>query len=353
MRTRIKKLLGRLRARGLDGLFVTCPRNISYLTGSRSRDSYLLVSPKKRVYFTDSRYTEEARRDLAGIAEVREYKPPVWSEVAREARKLKLGNLGYEDKKLSVHSWRNLSACCGDEGFLRPASGLVEELRLIKSPGELKEMRTACSIAMDCLRFASQVVSPGRTELEVAGELERFLRYRGAYASSFDIIVASGPNSSLPHHVTSERRLKEGDPVYIDMGVDYQGYRSDLTRVFFLGKIAVLVQRVYKVVTEAQKEAIRHIRPGAMAADIDSCARRYITSRGFGRGFSHALGHGVGLDVHEGPRIAPGVETRLEEGMVFTIEPAVYIPGKFGVRVEDMVLVTRNGSEVLSGSLNK
>ena len=353
MTSRIKKLLGKLRSKGLDGLFVTCPYNISYLTGTRSRDSYLLVSRNKLVYFTDSRYTEEARRDLKGIAQVRQYKPPVWEEVGREARRLKLGNLGYEEKKLSVFNWRLLSEACGDESFLRPASGLVEELRLIKSPGELKDIRTACSIAMDCLRFASQVVVPGRTELEVTGELERFLRYRGAHAASFDIIVASGPNSSLPHHVTAERRLREGDPVYIDMGVDYRGYRSDLTRVFFLGKITVLVQRVYNVVTEAQQKAIRLIRPGARAADIDSCARGYITSRGFGSGFSHALGHGVGLDVHEGPRIAPGVETRLEEGMVFTIEPAVYIPKKFGIRVEDMVLVTRNGSEVLSGSLNK
>jgi Xaa-Pro aminopeptidase len=356
---RIQKLIKKLDAHGLDGLLVIDPCNISYLTASRSRDSYLLISRKKSIYFTDSRYTEEARKKLDGIT-VKEFKPPLWRAVAQEAVQLKLVNLGFEDTKLTVNRWRSLAESCAsvsvggkNKVVLKAASGLVEEMRVVKSSQELAEMRKACSITMDALRFARKVAVPGRTELELAGELERFIRFRGAFSSSFDIIVASGPNSSLPHHGTSSRKIRDNEHLYIDMGVDCGGYRSDLTRVFFVGKITPLVQRIYNVTAEAQEQAIRHIRPGAVAAEIDNFARRYLSSHGLGKYFSHALGHGVGLDIHEEPRIAPGIHTILKEGMVFTVEPAVYIPGKFGVRVEDMVLVTRKGSEVLSGSLDK
>jgi Xaa-Pro aminopeptidase len=359
MEPRISQLLKKLKPRGLDGLFVSDPYNVSYLTGFRSRDSYLLVSSEKSVYFTDSRYIEDARRMLRGVT-VKKFQPSPWQSAAREASRMKLTVLGFEDSHLSFNRWRCLADSCaglpsvrGTRVVLKPASGLVEEMRLVKSSQEVTALRKACAITMDALRFAREAAVPGRTELELAGELERFIRYHGAFTSSFDIIVASGPNSSLPHHVTSSRRIREGEHVYVDMGVDYEGYRSDLTRVFFVGTIPLSVQRVYKTVAEAQGKAIRHIRPGAMAAEIDDCARRYLCSRGLGKYFGHALGHGVGLEIHEGPRIAPGIKTVLKEGMVFTVEPAVYIPGKFGVRVEDMVLVTRNGSEVLSGSLNK
>jgi Xaa-Pro aminopeptidase len=352
MKSRIPQLLKKLRLKGLEGLLVSDPLNVSYLTAFRSRESYLLVSRSKSVYFTDSRYSEDARRNVQG-AEVREFKPPLWNAVAREACRLGLANLGFEDRNLTVSSWRKFADACPEEGFLKPASGIVEELRLVKSADEIEELRKSCSITVAALQFARECLVPGRTELEVAGEIEKFIRSRGAFSSSFEIIVASGPNTSLPHHATSTRKIRKNEHAYIDMGVDYRGYRSDLTRVFFLGTIAPLIQRIYKVAVEAQEEAIRRIRPGAAAAEIDDRARRYISSRGFGKYFSHALGHGVGLDVHEMPRIAPGVITRLQEGMVFTVEPAVYIPGKAGVRVEDMVLVTRKGSEVLSGSLNK
>lgn len=353
MRPRIKDFIRKMGSKGIDAMLVTCPHNISYLTGIRSRDSYLLVTPRKSLYLTDSRYIEEAARDLAGAVQAVQYQPPIWKAVAEKARELDVSRVGFEERKLTVQSYRSLAGFRGGEETLIPAGGLVEELRLVKTPEEVRKIRKATGITMEALRFIPGMLTPGRTELEIAGELERFIRYKGAYSSSFDIIVASGPNSSLPHHVTSRRKLAANDLVYIDMGVDYEGYRSDLTRVFFLGKIATLIQRAYKVVTEAQEKAIRLIRPGARAADIDDCARRYISSRGFGGRFSHSLGHGVGLEVHEGPRISPGAETRLEEGMVFTVEPAVYIPKKFGIRVEDMVLVTRKGSEVLSGSLNK
>jgi Xaa-Pro aminopeptidase len=236
---------------------------------------------------------------------------------------------------------------------LAPTYGLVEGLRQIKTPAELEKIRFATRIAVKAFNFIRTQLKPGRREIEVAGELERFIRYNQATDSSFEIIVASGPNSAFAHHVTSERKLKANEPVLIDMGVDYNGYKSDLTRVFFLGKIDTLTAKVYRVVQEAQELALKAIRPGKTCAEIDSLARKYIESKGYGGFFGHGLGHGVGLEVHEEPHIGKNQFIRLQAGMVFTVEPAIYLPRKFGIRLEDMVLVTKKGSEVLSGTLNK
>ena len=165
--------------------------------------------------------------------------------------------------------------------------------------------------------------------------------------------MASGPNSAYPHHITSERKLKENEPVLVDLGVDYGGYKSDLTRVFFLGKIDTLTRKVYAIVRQAQEQALQGIEPGKTCSEIDNLARGFIENKGFGGYFGHGLGHGVGLEIHEEPHLGKKQDLRLEPGMVFTVEPAVYLPGKFGIRLEDMVLVTKKGSEVLSGSLNK
>ena len=206
---------------------------------------------------------------------------------------------------------------------------------------------------MDALRYIREFLSCGRSELEIAAELERFIRYHGAQSASFDIIVASGINSSYPHHLTSPKKLKSGESLVIDMGVNYRGYKSDLTRVFFLGKITLLVRRIYDIVRNAQQKAIARIKPGSSIREVDEAARSYIAQKGYGRYFGHNLGHGIGLEVHEAPKISSRQEGRLKEGMVFTIEPGIYLPGKFGIRIEDLVLVTKKGCEVLSGSLDK
>jgi Xaa-Pro aminopeptidase len=186
----------------------------------------------------------------------------------------------------------------------------------------------------------------------VAGELERFLRLSGASKASFDIIVASGPNSSFPHHRTGERVIRNNEPVLVDVGADYLGYKSDLTRVFFSGKINILYRNIQEIVFKARDLAIRGIKPGKLAKDIDGLARSYIAKKGYGKYFVHSLGHGVGLEVHEGPRLSSKSGNILKAGMVLTVEPAIYIPDKFGSRVEDMVIVTRKGCEVLSGILD-
>ena len=229
----------------------------------------------------------------------------------------------------------------------------MEGLRQVKDTGEVRKIREATRIAIAALNFIQKQIVPGRTEIEIAGEIERFIRYQGGYSSSFEIIVASGENSAYPHHVSSERKIRNQEVILIDMGVDYQGYKSDLTRVFFLGKINTLTRNIYALVRNAQAEAIRKIKPGRQIKEVDAASRQLISGAGYGDNFSHNLGHGIGLEIHEAPQICAREGSLLEEGMIFTVEPGVYLPGKFGIRIEDMVLVTRKGVELLSGSLNQ
>ncbi|MDP2044546.1 MAG: M24 family metallopeptidase, partial [Candidatus Omnitrophota bacterium] len=236
---------------------------------------------------------------------------------------------------------------------LIPTHSIIEDKRQVKDAQEIAKLRRATRITASALEHIQKFLVPGIKEVEVVAELERFIRYHGARASAFDIIVASGRNSSQPHHLSGESRLSDNQPVLIDLGVDFQGYKSDLTRVFFLGKIKVLVSKVYAIVLKAQEQAIKRIRPGAEMAEIDRVAREYIASKGYAKYFTHNLGHGFGLEVHEDPRISRNEASSLKPGMTFTVEPGIYLPGKFGIRIEDMVLVTRKGCEVLSGAINK
>jgi Xaa-Pro aminopeptidase len=353
MSSRIKKLRLKLAQDKLDGLLLACAANISYLTDYTSRDSYFLVARHENIYFTDFRYCAEARAGLKGKASVQKIEGSLFETVAKTCRKLGIKRLGFEERYLSYAHFRQLEKAAKKKIWLVATSGLVEGLREVKDSQELINIRRATAIAVDSLNFIKKFIKPGRTELEVAGELERYIRLHGGQAASFDIIVASGPNSSYPHHITSSRKLRKGEPVLIDMGVECRGYKSDLTRVFFLGKINLLARRVYDIVLSAQKEALKAIKPGVLAKEVDSASRNLISQKGYASCFGHSLGHGVGREVHEGPRISGKEEKLLLPGMCFTVEPAIYLPGKLGIRIEDMVLVTKKGCEVLSGSLNK
>ncbi len=337
----------------IDGLLITLPANISYLTDYPSRDSRLLVSKKQNIYITDSRYLQEAKNNLGkrfGISQVNGAFPDL---IAGLCRKLNIKNLGFEERYLSVYEYHRLKQKLSGIAELVPVQDLVEGLREIKGPEEIEKIRQATAIAIKALRFIKDFISPGISEIEIAGELQRFIRCEGASGASFDIIVASGPNSSYPHHKTSCRRIKIDEPVLIDMGVDYLGYKSDLTRVFFSGKITSLARKVYDIVLKAQERAISRIKPRALINKIDGAARQYITQKGYGGFFNHSLGHGIGLEVHEAPRISYKENRELKPGMVFTVEPGIYLPGEFGIRLEDMVLVTKNKVEVISGALDK
>jgi len=353
MNYRLKSIYSALEQRRLDGLIVSWPANISYLAQSQSRDSYLLVSSKENIYFTDSRYSEEARIFLKGNANLKECPGSIFQHIAQSILGLKLKKVGFEERYLPYAEFNKIKECAKGSFDLIPTHGIVEDKRVLKDSQEITKLRKAVGITALALEHIRQFLVPGIKEIEIAAELERFIRYQGARASAFDIIVASGPNSSRPHHLSGERRFKDNETVLIDLGVDYQGYKSDLTRVFFLGKINTLARKVYDIVLKAQELAIRRIRPGAEMAEIDRVARAYIAKKGYAKYFGHNLGHGFGLEVHEDPRISKNEASAIRPRMTFTVEPGVYLPGKFGIRIEDMVLITRKGCEVLSGFINK
>ncbi|MDP3731536.1 MAG: Xaa-Pro peptidase family protein [Candidatus Omnitrophota bacterium] len=353
MNLRIQKIYAKLSKDNLNGLILSSPANISYLTNYTSRDSYFLISNKSNIYFTDSRYIEEAKENLKRLALVRNVNGSIFKILADACIDLGLKRIGFEERYLSFASHKKLKEKLNKRGDLVPTCGLVEGLRQIKTAEELEKIKKAIQITIKAFEFIKDFISPGKKETDVAGELERFIRYNGARTSAFGIVVASGPNSSFPHHLTSQRKIGKNEPVLVDMGVDYLGYKSDLTRVFFLGKINAAVKKIYTIVSQAQEKAIKEIKPAVHKNKIDTAARQYIIQKGYGGFFGHSLGHGIGLEVHEEPRISRKAEGILKPGMIFTVEPAIYLPDKFGIRLEDMVLVTEKGCKVLSGSLNK
>ena len=349
----LQRIVAKLKQEKLDGLIVSLPANITYLTGFLSRDSYLLVSPGRNVYFTDFRYIEEAKKNLQDRVEVRRIKGYVFKLIAYSLKGIGIKRAGFEERHLSFAEHAKLKQETAKGISLIPTRGLIEDLRKVKTEAELEKIRKAVEITSAALRFIRKFITAGKKEIEVAAELERFIRYHGASGAAFEIIVAAGENSSFPHHVTSQRRIKDNEPVLVDIGVNYCGYKSDLTRIFFLGKITSAFKRSYDLVLRAQQRALKAIRPGITIRSVDRFARQYIARSGFGSFFGHGLGHGIGLEVHEDPSISPKNNYKLSEGMVFTVEPAIYLPGRFGIRIEDMVSVTREGVEVLSGALDK
>ncbi|MEW6101814.1 MAG: Xaa-Pro peptidase family protein [Candidatus Omnitrophota bacterium] len=353
MNLRLRRLCEKLEDANLDSLVVTLPSNITYLCEYTSRDSYFLVSGNKNIYFTDSRYAEEAKKSLKGAATVQKPDGSVFKSIASACLEQGLRRVGFEERYLPFAEYSEIKKFLKKNAQLIPSHNLIEDLRQVKETHELQKIRKSIQITKEALKLARKIIAPGKSEIEIAGEIERFIRYRGASSAAFDIIVAAGVNSSYPHHISSGRKIRDNEPVLVDMGVTYEGYKCDLTRVFFLGKINSLVAKIYDIVLRAQQEAIKKVIPAETISKVDKAARQYITEQGYGGFFGHNLGHGVGLDTHENPHIGPKNAAPLEEGMVFTVEPGIYLAGKFGIRIEDMVLVTKRGAEVLSGAVNK
>ena len=341
----------KLRDSRLDGILVSAPANVSYLCCYNIADSYLLISAKGAYFITDFRYANEAQRNISGF-KIFQYKN-LFKDIARIAGRLKIRRLGFEAKDLSFSEHSRIKVCLDEKVKLVDTFNLIESLRQVKTKDELKSIREAIRITGLTFKFLKRFLRPGMAELKIAAEIERFIRLRGAGRAAFDAIIAGGPNSCLPHARPSSRKIREGEPVLVDIGVDVNGYKSDLTRVFFLDKITGLQQRIYKIIQDAQAKAVEAVSAGVKISEVDRAARGYIEKSGYGKYFGHSLGHGVGLEVHEEPSISARNRLPLKEGMVFTVEPGIYLPGRFGMRLEDMVLVTKKGCEVLSGAVNK
>ncbi len=351
MHPRLRALREAMRRDGFAALAVTNRKNVRYLTGFTGSAGACLVSPRSAVFITDFRYRFQAAREVSADYRRAEHSSPL-EGIAREMRRLRVQTLAFEETHLPHAAFRRLRKLA--KGVrLKPVSGLVEGLRVCKDAGEVQKLRRGARVNAAALGEIVEKMRPGRTEAEVALDLEVAMRRRGASGPAFDIIVASGPRSALPHGVASSKKLKKGDLITIDFGAVVSGYHADTTRVFSLGKPAPRGEKIYNVVLEAQMAALDAVRPGARCAEVDGAARAIIAKYGYGDAFGHGTGHGVGLDIHEAPRLAPRVEGELRPGMVVTIEPGVYLPRWGGVRIEDMALVTERGREVLTRSITK
>lgn len=345
----------------LDGLLISKPANVSYLSRFKGEDAYILATQKGNFFITDFRYLEQARQDLKDLKRIDLFgggdrtlkielvNAGTFESIAKLIKKQGLKRVGFEAKWLAYGEVEQIRSHL-KESELVPVYDAVEKLRIVKKGEEIKLIRKAVAITISAFRKILKKVKAGVKEAEVVAQLEYYMRAEGA-STAFPTIVASGKRSSLPHAPASNKKIKSGELVVIDVGGRFEGYNSDLTRTIYLGKISNTARQIYEIVLEAQSRAVAATKPGVKASYLDRIARDYINKKGYGAYFGHNLGHGVGMEVHEEPTISRKNNQTLRPGMVFTIEPAIYIPGFGGVRIEDMVLVTEDGCEVLSQRL--
>lgn len=349
MENRITRLQALLEREKLDGLVVSSLTNIRYLCGFTGSNGMMVITRKAAVFYTDFRYQEQIKTEVRGCDKRILERDLYFSFPAEELRGLcprnRIPKIGVEESNLTLARFRLLRRQL--RGFrLVPVRDLVLELRRKKGPSELALIRRAQAITEQAFSRVLELIKPGVTERELALEIEFFIRRFGEPA--FPTIVASGANGAKPHARAGERRLRRGDSITFDLGCRYRGYCADMTRTVFLGRPDGELKRVYEAVLQAQREALAVIKPGVPCKFVDLTARQYLEQQGLGEYFGHSLGHGVGLEVHEQPVLARTSRQTLEPGDVVTVEPGVYLPGKGGVRIEDLVLVTGTGMRNLT-----
>ncbi|MED4754839.1 Xaa-Pro peptidase family protein [Brevibacillus choshinensis] len=346
---KVYKLRKQFAAAGIDGMLVTSGQNRRYLTNFTGTYGVVLISHDQAKLLTDFRYTAQAAEQATDFEIVfLPVKESVYSEVARLAEEMGITKLGFEEDNLTYALHRKYGETAKTE--MVPTTGVIESLRMIKSAEELSKIQTAADIADAAFTHITTYLRPGITELDVSNELEMFMRKQGAAGSAFDIIIASGHRSALPHGVASNKQIESGDMVTMDFGAIYQGYRSDITRTVAVGEPTAQLKEIYDIVLEARNRAVAGIRPGITGKVADAFARDYITEKGYGERFGHGMGHGVGLDIHEEPFMSTRCSAIIQPGMVLTVEPGIYLPDIGGVRIEDDLVVTENGNDVLTHS---
>jgi Xaa-Pro aminopeptidase len=342
--SRTDRLVELLESRELDSLLVSNLINVRYLTGFTGTNGAVVVrGDGERLFFTDFRYVEQAAEQVHGYETVR-----VGADMAGELAAQLLGRSGFEDDHVTVRSHGKLAEKLGSGVELVAAGGLVEGLRAVKDQDEVAAMRAATQIADEVYEHLRDRGLVGRTERDVALEIESEMRRRGAEGPSFPPIVAAGAHGALPHAEPRDVEIPSGTLVVIDMGARVDGYCSDCTRTFATGQIGDTAHAAYELVRHAQAESMAAVRAGADCRAVDGVARAIIEDAGHGDHFGHGLGHGVGLEIHEAPRLAKTAEGELAAGNAVTVEPGVYLPGEVGVRIEDLAIVTADGSDVLT-----
>lgn len=353
---RLERLRARMAELKLEAMLITQPDNRRYITGFTGSTGTALVTASSALFITDFRYWEQVGQQCPDFTLVQQKK--TFKEAFRQAvRASGAQNVGIETRDVSVGLFQDMCDALEQKSGpplaeLQPAADVIEPLRLIKDESEIASIARAAAITDQALAAALAVFTPGITETQASWEIERRMREAGASDVAFELIVASGPNAALPHARPSDRQLRLSEPIVIDIGAEVDGYRSDMTRTVCLGKQTPKFRRVYDVVLQAQEAALTAIKAGQLDRDMDALARKIISDAGFGSKFGHSLGHGVGLQVHEGPRLSHllAEPKPLRPGMVVTVEPGIYLPGWGGVRIEDLVVVTETGIRDLTSA---
>lgn len=352
MSNRLAKLRSQLAGKGLDAIIISQDENRRYLSGFTGSAGFLLISPQRAILATDFRYVEQAQAQAPGF-EVVQIQGGIAKWFPRLVSELDASKLGFEGRAIPFSTYKELTDALRDtkNGIsLVPTDGLVEPLRAVKDKDELKLIEEAAALADAALEEIIPRFRPGISEKELAWEIESFMRRNGSEPVPFELIVASGANSAMPHARPTDRIIRQGEPVVIDIGATVEGYTSDTTRTICPGNSESMFNKVYDIVLGAQLTALATLQPGMTGEQVDRLARTVIEQAGYKDNFGHGLGHGVGLATHEEPRLGTGSTDILAEGMVFTIEPGIYINGWGGVRIEDMAVLEDGKARLLTKS---
>ncbi len=350
MQNRVQDVLSLLATKEIDAFFTLHPLNVRYLTGFTGSNGLVYVSPKRCLFLTDKRYEEQVKMQVSGFEIfVPEAKPLLDNFIEKYAAEFAENRVGFEAEHVSCALYAQIIEKV-DPVRLQMTQGLIESLRIVKSPDEITLIKTASHIVDKTFSQIVEYIRPGLTEIDVAAQIEYLMKKNGGAKAAFETIVASGPNGAWPHARPTDRVIATGDLVTLDMGCYYKGYASDMTRTVVIGPATDKQREVYNTVREAQARATHFAAPDKSYKDTDAAARDYITAAGYGDFFKHSLGHGVGLDVHEAPRLAKESDGSLSAGMTITNEPGIYLPNWGGVRIEDVLLITPSGSDVLHQS---
>lgn len=342
---KLTKIRRKMEENQLDAILITSPINRRYITGFTGTAGVAVVTESEALFITDFRYIEQATEQAKDFTII-QHEQKMIQELHHQLEKLPVQRVGFEKDYTTFSEYEQYQNTFSKE--LVPVSGILEELRLIKSEAELSTLRQAAKIVDDAFTHIQSYLKPGVKEIEIANELEFFMRRQGATSSSFDTIVASGYRGALPHGVASDKEIQNGELVTMDYGALFQGYCSDTTRTVAIGDISDELGKIYDTVLAAQLKGVEAVKPGITGKEADTKVRDYINSKGYGEYFGHSTGHGLGMEVHEQPTLSKRSETVLKPGTVVTVEPGIYIPGLGGCRIEDDLHVTEDGNERLT-----
>lgn len=341
---RVENAIKKLDDYGLDALLVTNMFNVRYLANFTGTTGLIVITKENKYFITDFRYTEQAAEQSEGFTIVQN-SGSIYEEVAKIVEQDNIEVLGFEQENVTFATYSQINELINCA--LKPVTGLIEGLREVKTADEIEVIQKAVEIAEKAYDYILGYVKPGVTEIEIANKLDFYMRKQGAAGVSFDTIVASGARSAMPHGVASDKIIENGDMITIDFGCYYNGYISDMTRTFALGDPGDKLKEIYEIVYQANKKVTEQAKPGITGAELDAVARDYITAHGYGEQFGHTTGHGIGLEVHEGPSISFRNNKELVVNNVITNEPGIYIPGLGGVRIEDDLVITADGNRNL------